>query len=186
MITVVHEHSVDIDLLRKPANILDLGCRGFLFTQYFDERGDYVIPVDCDYLKNDRPYLRFAVTNYNGVANIKRTSDPQATSVSKIITGEQVQAITLQQLSKECQVEFWDLIKIDVEGSEKEIIMSLTEPPAKQISIEMHVHTGVYGLPDAKLMTAKLSLLGYKAVKHDYTTQHGAGFNYWDSLFILQ
>jgi hypothetical protein len=186
MITFVHEHSVDLDLLRKPANILDLGCRGFEFTTYFDQRGDYVIPVDMDYLKTERPYLRFAVTNYNGTANIKRTSDPQATSIGKIIGGEQVEAITLQKLLQVTEVPFYDLIKMDIESAEYEVIMSLEEPPARQLSIEFHLHTGVYGMPHVRLMEAKLKMLGYKPVSHELTEAHGAGKNYWDSLFILQ
>lgn len=192
MISIIAEHAVDIDLLRKPANVLDLGCRGFAFTQYFDERGDFVIPVDCDFLKDERPYLRFAVTNYNGVANIKRTTDPQGTSISKIITGEQVEAITLDRLAKVVskgtgiEIKFWDLIKIDVEGSEYEIIMSLTEAPAKQLSIEFHLHTGVYGMAQVRLMEIKLRALGYEPVKHFLTEQHGAGKNFWSSLFVLK
>lgn len=186
MITVIAEHSVDLDLLRKGANILDLGARGMEFTNYFDARGDFVVPVDLDILKTDRAYLRFAVTNYNGTASIKRTSDPQATSISKIIGGEPVTAITLQRLSEEAKVPFWDLIKSDIEGAEYEMIMSLQKAPAKQLSIEFHLHTGVYGLYQMQLMEIKLRALGYKAVSHTMTEQHGAGRNFWDSLFIFQ
>lgn len=187
MITVIHEHSVDLDLLRKGANILDLGARGFAFTQYFDARGDFVIPVDMDPgLKTDRPYLKYAVTNYCGVANIKRTNDPQATSIGKIITGETVEAITLEKLSEQVQVPFFDLIKSDIEGAEYEMIMSLDKAPAKQISCEFHLHTGVYGMYQMQLMEIKLRALGYKAVVHHQSQAHGAGVNFWDSLFILQ
>lgn len=184
MITVIAEHSVDLNILRKPANILDLGCRGFLFTEYFDNRGDFVIPIDMDILKSDRPYMRFAVTNYNGVANIHRNSDPQATRIGLVHTGEQVTAITLQKLCEHCKVPYWDVLKLDVEGAEYEIIMSLTTPPAQQISWEAHLHTGIYGMLEVRLMELKLKALGYTPVKHELTRQHGLPENYWDSLWI--
>lgn len=190
MISVIHEHSVDLDILRKGANILDLGARGMSFTKYFDERGDYVVPVDMDLLKDEtyvRPYVRLAVTNYNGTVNIKRTGDKQATAISKIITnGEWVNCVTLEKLSADSKVSFWDLIKMDIEGSELEVIMSLTKAPAKQLSIEFHLHTGVYNILDMRRMELKLKDLGYKTAKHEMTNQHSAGFNFWDSLYILK
>ena len=33
MITEIAEHSVDLSLLPLKANILDIGCRGFLFKE---------------------------------------------------------------------------------------------------------------------------------------------------------
>lgn len=184
MITVIAEHSVDLTILRKPANILDLGCRGFHFTEYFDKRGDFVIPIDMDILKSDRAYMRFAVTNYNGTANIHRNNDPQATRISPIHTGEEVAAVTLERLSEYCKVPYWDLIKMDIEGAEHEVILSLTKAPAKQLSIEYHLHTGAYSPFQMSLMDIKLRAIGYKAVSHNLTEQHGAGKNFWDSLWI--
>lgn len=186
MITVIAEHSVNLSILRKEANILDLGCRNFHFTDYFDKRGDFVIPIDMDILKSDRPYMRFAVTNFNGTANIHRNSDPQATRIGLINTGETVTSITLDKLSEFCKVPYWDLIKVDIEGAEREVIMSLTKAPAKQLSIEFHLHTGAYSKFQMSLMEIKLRQLGYKAVSHELTSQHGAGLNFWDSLFIHQ
>jgi len=78
------------------------------------------------------------------------------------------------------------VIKIDIEGSEYEVIMSLEKAPAKQLSIEFHLHTGVYGHYEMTMMEDKLKALGYYPAQHERTSEHGAGFNYWDSLWILK
>jgi len=184
---LIAEHYVQLDKLRSPANILDLGCRGFEFTNYFDQRGDYVLPVDMDdRLLKDRKYLTLAISDYNGVTGIRRTNDPQATSMKIDTHGEVVNVATLEALSAEVKVPYWDLIKIDVEGSEYQIIMSLKEALAQQISVEFHLHTGIYTQYHVDQMVNKLLSLGYKIVVHELTNQHGAGFNYWSSLFIRE
>lgn len=185
-ITIVHEHSVALDLLRKEgSNILDLGCRTCEFTKYFDALGHFVVPVDIDStILTDRPYLNMAVTNYKGTCGIRRSQDAQATKMSRVLTDELVNCTTIEGISDSFKIPYWDLIKIDVEGAEYEIIMGLTKAPAKQISWEAHLHTGAYSMQEGRQMELKLLSLGYKAIKHELTEAHGAGKNYWDSLFI--
>lgn len=194
MIETIAEHSVDLNLLPEKANILDLGCRGFLFANHFITLGHRVITVDCDPLVNPgsiKPNLHYniAVSNLNGNVKIEYTKDPQATRINNRNDGmpdNMVPCLTLSSLSKQCCIYFWDLIKIDIEGAEYEVIMSLTEPPAKQLSIEFHLHTGIYGLVQMAEMHDKLKSLGYEAVSHEMTKQHGCGLNFWDSLFVLK
>lgn len=181
MITEIHEHKVSLDLLPKCAKILDLGCRNFLFTNYFREIGHDVIALDIDDLEGG-PYERIAITGKTGFVGVQKFSDPQAT---RTMPGDEVPAFTLEDFCAHAQTPMWDLIKIDVEGAEKEIIESLTRPLAKQLSIEFHLHTGIYSRFDVDNMVAKLYRLGYTAASHELTNQHGAGMNYWSSLFVL-
>lgn len=186
MITVA-EHTFEETLLPEKANILDLGCRGFLFTNELQRLGHNVYPVDADKLFGS--YYQFAITNFNGYADLYKSNDPAATRLNKrhdYQSDSSVVTMTLQRFSDHVGVKLWDLIKIDIEGSEYEVIMSLTEPPAKQISVEFHCHTGIYGMREVKQMEDKLLSFGYYPAKHDKTQAHGMGFNYWDSLFILQ
>ena len=44
----VYEHTFEPGLLPDKALILDLGCRGFLFTNEMRSRGHIVAAVDCD------------------------------------------------------------------------------------------------------------------------------------------
>lgn len=177
----IHEHTIDLDLLPEKALILDLGCRGFQFTDYFREFGHTVYPVDIDLF--DRPYYQCAIAGYNGKAGILRGSDPQGTRITE---GNDVPTYTLDRFSKHVGVDFWDVIKMDIEGSEMPVIMNMKEPLSKQLSIEFHLHCGFYSLPDVALMVAKLNSIGYKTIQHNKENRYGAGFNYWDSLFVLK
>lgn len=181
-IVTIAEHSVDMDLLPKKSKIADLGCRGFIFTNEMRRLGHEVYPIDCDELEGE--YIPLAISNFNGHVGLEKFRDPNATRILK--GGNKVACMTLEMFSKVTGVEFWDLIKIDIEGSEYEVIMSLDKAPARQISIEYHLHTGVYGESEMLLMENKLIYLGYFPVQHDKTKQHGLPYNYWDSLWILQ
>ncbi len=180
---VIAEHSVALSLLPEKANVLDLGCRGFLFTKAMRELGHHVVPVDMDHLNESQAYYQCAVSDFNGKVGVVRCSDPQATKMGN--SSEMVPCYTLQKLTDNFITGKWDLIKIDIEGAEYEVIMSLTEPPAKQLSVEFHCHTGQITQVKMTQMENKLKNLGYKFVSHSQSQQHGAGWNYWDSLFIL-
>lgn len=193
--TTVAEHTYEETLLPEKANILDLGCRGFLFARHMQSLGHKVVCVDLD---SDVEFMggteygtiTAAVIADNSAAIMvpyEKTKDPQATKVTPgKITGNWAQTTTVSKLTRLYGLKMWDLIKIDIEGSEYEVIMSLTEPPAKQLSIEFHLHTGIYGDAQVKEMEDKLLSLGYFPVKHDKYPAHGLSPNYWDSLWILK
>jgi len=183
MITPIAEHLVDLDILPAKAKILDIGARGFEFTNYFRQRDYYVIAVDIDTL-TDGQYFHCAISDFDGLCGLVKSNDAQATKIDKIGTG--IECYTLKSFSEMIGIQFWDLVKVDVEGSEYEIIMTLDEPPAKQLSIEFHLHTGIYQQHEVDLMIDKLRGLGYSVASHEYTEQHGMGFNFWSSLFILK
>lgn len=183
MITEIHEHSVDLSLLPEKAKIIDLGCRGFQFTNYMRSLGHIVAPVDIDAFHN-QVYYRIAITGKDGRVGIQYSNDPQATRIKE---GDELLSMRLDTFIKSLGWEEpIDLIKSDIEGSEYEMIMSLKKAPAKSLSIEFHLHTGIYGQSEVMLMESKLKSLGYDFVLHELTEKHGAGFNYWSSLFILK
>lgn len=191
MVTVA-EHTYEETLLPEKANVADLGCRGFLFSDELHRLGHNVFAVDCDHLPDGffKPYgyYKCAITDENGLCMLKYSDDPQATTVIKAkvpLAGFDVPMYTLKSFSEMVGVQFFDLIKMDVEGFEREIIMSLTDAPSKMISVEFHTHTGAYGFHEVNLMEEKLHSLGYTTVKHELTSAHGMGRNYWDSLFII-
>ena len=183
MIETIHEHKVDLLLLPEKANILDLGCRGFLFTKAMRDLGHHVLPVDIDELYESQAYYQMAISDHDGRCGVHHTNDPQATSMKE---GDTIPCYTLDAFSRMVGVDRFDLIKMDIEGSEYQVIMSLKAAPAKQLSIEFHVHTGQITERMMREMENKLKNLGYEFTSHELTNQHGAGFNYWDSLFILK
>lgn len=196
-IQVIAEHSVDLDLLPQKANILDLGCRGFQFSKYFFEAGHNVHCVDCD-PKIEVPldlapyYHCLAISDFDGLAAVIYDKDPQATRIipyqpnGKTRSVNLIESKTLESFSRIVDVEFWNILKLDVEGAEYEIIVDLEQAPAKQLSIEFHLHTGIYGMNKIDEMVNHLKSLGYYPAKHELTIQHGLGNNFWDSLFILK
>lgn len=188
MFTVISEHTVDLDLLEPGADVLDIGCRGFQFTDEMMAKGFKVFAIDIDDLTDGHKYIKGAIADFDGIVGIERFQDPQATRIMKNPSPgiPTIQCMTLKTFSKNCNIDMWGLIKIDVEGAEYEIIMSLDKAPAKQLSIEFHLHTGIYKMHEVELMVDKLKSLGYEAVQHVYETRHCAGYSYWDSLFILQ
>lgn len=182
----VAEHSFCPELMTNEGYVLDLGCRGFQFFDHMESLGYLVMAVDADRLDSKgRLYHNIAITDYNGYCEGISSPDPQAFRVGNKTT-DGIKCFTLPHFMNCFEVDFFDLIKMDVEGSEKQIIMSLTEPPAKQLSIEFHLHTGIYTKPDVDVMVSKLESLGYEAVQHNMTSEHGCGLNMWDSLFILK
>jgi len=184
MIETVAEHS--LETLRPNALVLDLGCIGFEFTNEMRRRGHRVSCVDIQELEGD--YDRVGITDYDGVGWILKSPDRQATQLKKgmgTTMAYRVDCQTLLTYSRSKNRVFWDLIKMDIEGSELEVIHSLDVPPARQLSIEFHLHTKVYDQEQVGFMVDKLTQLGYKTVQHDMTSQHGCGYNYWDSLFVL-
>lgn len=189
MKTVISEHSVDLNLLPPQSSILDLGCRGFMFTHAMRNKGHHVWPVDMDHLAEGQAYYQAAVSNKDGKVGILTSNDPQATRIGPVSDGIAViKSYTLHSLTEMFlgKRRRWDLIKMDIEGAEFEVIMSMDRPYATQLSVEFHLHTKIYGQVEMRLMENKLEGLGYKTVSHEYTEMHGAGNNYWDSLFILQ
>lgn len=182
MITEVFEHSIDLSLLPPQANILDVGCRGFQFTDYMRSLGHKVTPIDIEDFP-DRTYYRLAITGQDGRVGIHRNSDPQATRVKE---GNELLSMTLDTFSNSVGIEVWHCLKMDIESSEFDVIMNLSKPPADQISCEFHLHLGLYGQKEMMLMENKLRKLGYEFAQHQLTERHGAGLNYWDSLFVLK
>jgi FkbM family methyltransferase len=191
-IQTIAEHQVDMDLLSPMSRILDLGCLNFIYCNEMRRLGHTVYAVDIQDLQ-DEDYHRVAITNYNGYGYILHSADKQAARF--VMDGdfrkhkgrvERIKCQTLRAFMKSVGVDFFDLIKMDVEGAEHEIIMSLDKAPSTQLEIEMHMHTGIYTEQAVQKMIKHLHGLGYKTVSHEKTAQHGCGFNYWSSLFLLK
>lgn len=180
-IQTIAEHSIDLDLLPEKANIVDAGCRGMEFTHELRRLGHNVIALDIDDLGRD-DYFKIALGDKVGRVGVHRTKDPQATYVC---AGDEVMCMDLDMLCKTTKIDFFDVIKLDVEGFEFQIIMSMDRPYCKQLSWEGHLHTGAYGEAEILMMENKLLSLGYFPMKHDRTRQHGLSYNFWDSLWVL-
>jgi FkbM family methyltransferase len=203
-IQTIAEHSVDLSLLRRDSNVMDCGCRNFQFAKAIGEYVDYVICIDADpevrqlnpaphrfgFLnraittdkfeeKSDAFATKLLIKHGNGTGSYIDDGRPRPDSYSEI----PVLTTRIDELHhKDTIVRLWDLIKLDIEGAEIDVLLSLQGPISRQLSVEFHLHTGT---PEAKVKQV-FAHLGqwYDMVHCDYSDKHGCGINYWDVLFI--
>lgn len=189
-IETIAEHSFIPSLFPySGARVLDAGCRGFEFTKELKPFRCKVWCIDADKIEEDEigTYDMLALSDFTGSGYLLKSEDKQATRIQKQpVTDCIVPCTTLKSLSVFYGIEFWDLIKLDIEGSEYEVIMSMEKPYAKQLSVEFHLHTGIYGWLEMVMMEDKLKSLGYETIQHNLEERHGCTKNYWDSLFVLK
>lgn len=178
----IAEHTFDNSLIDENSTILDIGAGQLEFISYFEDKVMDIFAVDIQEMPDKLYTYQCAISNFNGKCGIQDNPDKQAI---KIKEGNDIICHTLDEFSRLVNINFWDLIKFDCEGEEYNIIMSLQKAPARQISIEFHLHTGVYTTKEIGEMVYKLCSLGYHVVQHDFSERHGAGNNAWDSLFLL-
>jgi FkbM family methyltransferase len=133
------ERQYDLDFGRRPATIVDaganIGLASVFYANKFPEAKIIAIEPDADNFRmlemNTAPYshvtpVKAAVWNVDGQMGI---DDPgwgtAGFRISEIshIRGE-VPAITIETVMKEHAIDYIDLLKIDVEGAEKEIFES--------------------------------------------------------------
>jgi len=182
MITVIAEHSVDISLLPDDARILDIGCRGGGFTDYYYSKYPkmFVYPIDIDKFPGE-VYYRCAISDKDGYCDMVNTNDPQARHIKE---GGTIPMMTIDSFSREVEVDKWDLIKMDIEGEEVKVLKSLKHPYCKQISVEFHAHVN----QTKEELDSLLDWLSewYTIHNRNWVTMHGAGYNYWDILLIAK
>lgn len=187
-IQTIAEHSVDLDLLSGGVCI-DAGCRGFKFSEALRDVGCYVLAMDLEHMEPENPenihFMQRALMVEPGRYYYVDTKDQQAKFISN--TGIQVDGIGIHCLYNELmeQGKEIDVLKLDIEGTEYFLLSDPNfQPVPKQISVEFHMHAH-RKLHDQHYDKCMENLLKhYEPVKHELTQAHGAGWNYWNSLFI--
>jgi len=182
MIANIVQHSVDIDLLPIKANILDIGCRGFKLTEYFNKYHN-VYSVDIGKLsgKYMTEYYRIAITNRNGDIGVYNDHRPAATHV---IEGNEIRSMTLDTFSEYVGVSYWHLIVMDIEDSEYDVLKEAKHPIARQVSVEFHAHLG----RSKKELDELLEMLSEFYIIHNQVWEKAqcSDYNYWDILLIAK
>lgn len=162
--TTIDGHTFAPEYLRN-GWVIDAGCRGWRFAygvnNYFieglDHNSVYALDIedfDSTEIKSiakrpvkfkhaalmSKPGEIEAYYFGNGTGNfVKGINDPPYNGPDRPCETKKVQAITLQDIYGDIGTDI-DLLKMDIEGSEYEIMMGM-EPIPKQISVEFHEHT---------------------------------------------
>lgn len=184
-IKVIAEHSVDLYLL-SGGICIDAGCRGFQFSEAMRDLGCKVVAFDVEKLTPPSGiwFYNKALWHEDGVQlYYNDTKDQQAKHISD--KGVLVESVSIGWVRNAFRKIEYDVLKLDVEGSEYFILSDPDfEPIFKQVSVEFHLHAH-RSLHDQYYDKCMENLLKwYEPVKHELTQAHGAGLNYWDSLFI--
>jgi hypothetical protein len=185
-IQTIAEHSVDLDLLSGGVCI-DVGCRGFQFSEAMRDNGCEVWAFDIEDMQvpDGIEFVKGAMLTEYKIVRYVDTKDQQAKFISAegiAVQGHDLKAWIDDFVRSGKEI---DLLKIDAEGSEYFLLSDPGfRPVPKQLSIEFHLHAH-RKLHDQYYEACIANLLKhYEPLQHELTQAHGAGWNYWDSLFI--
>lgn len=189
MIETIQEHTIDTALLTG-GWVIDGGCRNWNFSIAMKEKNEKVYSIDIQpmtkpdlidvfnqkalWINNRKLYVNY-VNDINGTF-ISHNRESKKT--------EEISTITLNEIYNEIGTDI-DCLKLDIEGSEYDILMDESfKPIPKQLSIEFHEHN--FKFKHDKFFNSCIEKISkyYVPVKFERVSAHGAGFNYWDTLFI--
>lgn len=190
MLTVVDNHSFREDLLTK-GPVLDAGSRGLRLAKWFRDRGHRVIALDAGESEEaDGIQTRqFALVDSSyppgSCAFLVDDADKEARHIGSLCrAGENVRAVTIGGLQKMFGVHKWDLIKLNIEGSEYDILDEISGPIARQIVFSLHEHTDrARGREECDRIINKLRTW-YDIYNQVWEKRYGCRENYWDVLCI--
>lgn len=197
-------HTVIPELFTKDGWALDVGCRGFHFTELLANYGMKVIGLDPDLtivdpkkpsityvqkalIHTDKESLLYASWS-TGEGNFVTPNDQDIPHYAKKSV---VYCTSIERLMKAYGIAVFDIVKLDCEGSEYEILAHWPGPIAKQISAEYHDFTG-YAKDKLDYYHKTIdAVLGkwYDTVQHNQThllDNPKAPINYWDSVYVLK
>lgn len=201
-IVTLESHSIDLSRLKRPLQVLDVGCRHFDFAAgiRYMNYGAHIVGMEPD--REVEPD-RLAVDSFYRAALVgdDRTSERYCS----FSTGEgnylcpgahheekaflyTVPCMRITEIERPHEYKPWDIVKLDCEGSEFEILESWPGPIADQISVEFHDYKDQVTWNDAyfEKLFAKLAGFGYEVLQHPYTKVGAGVWGHWDTLLALR
>lgn len=196
-LVVIGEHTIDASLLTPGGQVLDAGCRDFIFSRGMVEHGCRVTAIDADPTVEDPKiegvqFIHCAIAAAPGEREIVMTADPQARHLDGLYAGSptgaqrcKVSARTLRQLTMLTGVNRWDVVKLDVEGAEYGVLRTWPGPVARQISVEFHEHCAPRP-PDLYAEIFTHLRQWYDVVQHEKERRHCLPPSWFDTLLVLK
>ena len=185
-IAIVEHYSVALDML-DDLSVLDAGSRGGAFGRFFRHRCHPVIALDPDPLSDEAERLALVGPADNGkTLNLVLTSDPEARYVSAKSKGDlslPVECISIEALMAKHEVKHWDVVKLNIEGSEFDVLANWPGMISNQIVVSFHEHAHPRGDDAIEGVMAHLDKW-YARVRHIKEPRYGCSANWWDTLVI--
>ena len=202
-IEIVDLHSVRTDLLTK-GPVLDTGCRGFRFAEWFAKRGHPVVMMDPapdveppKSLYDTATWHQFIKAALVGPAypksmRLRMTRDAEARHITHAAQeGDPViDCVTIQDVMGNSvlgqNIAQWDVVKLNIEGAELDVLADWPGPIARQIVVSFHLHCPQGGSEADVARVMEHMARWYTPVQHVKDARYGAGINYWDTVLVLK
>ena len=197
MVKTIDTHSFEDQNINEGGWILDAGARGFSFSKYFLGKGNKLIALEPDkkcvpdfindnfYLYYEALYDRDEIMTYStwstGEGNMVHDDDKYTSENYSYQQKSKIQSHTLDYYMDKHSIEIFELIKLDIEGSEYKFLEWYAKNKkilTKQFSIEFHDFTGRNEHENFNYDTINLGWFNenYKCIRSDKL----------DSVFILK
>lgn len=196
--TIIDNHSVNLDLLPNGALVLDVGCHGWNFAATLAAKGCTIYALDpapdvvnpgikgvvfirkaLVGLRDDYDHQLVQVRDRDGW-HLKLDHTPNADGDTEVA----VQGIDMVDLMRSESIPQWDLVKLNCEGAESNILRTWDGPWAKQIVVSFHCHTQAQTREECDALIRHLEQW-YDVVQHEWTEKYGYE-NYWDTNLVLR
>jgi FkbM family methyltransferase len=144
--TTIDDHTFDETKLSR-GWVIDAGCRGWNFSNYFIADGFPIYAIDIekfDNVPNGVTFKHAALNNFSGTTEGYFFGNGTGNYIATVNEkpGEYelktFQSITLEDIYKEIGEDI-DLLKLDIEGAEYFVLDGI-RPVPRQITVEFHEH----------------------------------------------
>jgi len=199
---IVSDHTI-LGPVTAGMNVLDVGSRNYGFSCPMAELGCKVVAIEPDddvsfpakpgihrifgaLVARGHPFCQDLFKWSSGEGNFLEYSC--IAQPPKSATRQRTCCYSIQEIMKMAAVDYWDIVKLDCEGTEYAILLDWPGPIAGQITVEFHDFTGAN--PEGEETYNEIfAHLGrwYDVVQHKASVRFAANVNnYWDSLFVLR
>jgi FkbM family methyltransferase len=178
---IIKEHTFFDDLLKDEIVVVDLGaCKGEFINElenFFKIKKAILVeanPTNFNKLpvKDNYTLYNKAVSKNNGdiISFYEDLNSPyNGSKVFNYFDGfeHKIETITLDRLMEENNIDYIDILKIDVEGSEYEILLSISDEcysKIRQITVEFHDFIDTELKIKTEEIINKLELLGFNRI----------------------
>jgi FkbM family methyltransferase len=198
-------HTLDLDLLPESPTVLDVGCRNWDFANAVlaERPKGRVIALDpardvYDRWKQDERrdgrirYWPYALVGLGEEGNRQFAHFSTGEADHVLMPGAMpmadwevypVACVTIQALMTQWEIQHWDAVKLDCEGSETAILEHWPGAIATQISVEFHDWDKPKMRSESYYDWLWKCLPWYRVVQHELSKQ-GEGLGHWDSLLV--
>lgn len=191
----IADHTIDVERLHRNQNprVLDIGSRGQMFAKGIWELNPlaYVLQIDPD--SNVIDCVHVAIV---GRGEVRQTYVRYSTGEGNFLGSPfgiagadpiEIPCMTVDGFSRAAGIKFWDVIKLDCEGSEFGILETWPGKICDQISVEFHDYKNpkLYNHYYFQWLFEQMKEKGYVVARHEWIKQ-GDTWGHWDSLLVLK